>query len=44
MFNVERRGMENKYCGMLAWELGDFVSLRQLEDTFTRCKKIFKQA
>ena len=20
MFNVERRGMENKYSGMLAWE------------------------
>lgn len=21
-FNVERRGMENKYSGMLAWEEG----------------------
>ena len=22
MFNVERRGIENKYSGMLAWEEG----------------------
>ena len=43
-FNVERRGVENKYSGMLAWEEGISYLWDKLEDTFTRCKKIFKQA
>ena len=41
MLNEEGWKINTAEC--LRWG-GDFVSLSQLEDTFTRCKKIFKQA